>query len=532
MRVVLVALLTISLLTVFNTWDAYAQQNRGFVNAYTWPEVPLPNATIDIYAVVENANSVDVQICINDLCLLPKSMTNIGNNTYFYRYVPGEENNPPTNHGDVFYYHILVDGNEVFVGNTTVMINKIPKIENFTIYPKYPKLGNNLTVSFYVSDDFGVHNISVVIKNPAGENEFPLISENNGNYFFNYTPLYEGNHIVKITAYDNSNQSNTSIFRFFAYPEIGEDKNPPKVLDIYGIAKNENMILTVYVYDESGVMEVKAQVNSSWYVLKETNESVFSAEVPLAKSVRIYARDPYNNTLNSTFNVKIFGIQTNENSEVEEESGEISYILLILLGIIIGLVVFVPVKTYLLVIPISIVAIAASFMYSLHIQSIEAGGNVYNGNTCWSCLALQPKGGTEDFLVNYPDGSEVNHPQWIIDLVEDKPLLIYVHQVPCTGCEIQWEDMAKAGIVTEDGKVGYRYKGKINLVILDATIGSETRNKALEVLQIYSLGPPGTPTTVVLTKHEGKIYWFSKSGVVESDELIRILDKAIELYGG
>jgi len=528
-RVVLVALLTISLLTVFVSFDAYAQQNREFVNAYIWPEVPLPNTTIEIYAVVDSANSVEVQICINDICLLPKSMTNMGNNTYFYRYIPGEGNNPPTNDGDVFYYHIIVDGNEVFVGNSTIIMNEKPKIENFIVNPKYPKLGNNITVSFDVSDDFGVHNISVVIENPAGENDFPYISENNGNYFFNYTPLYEGNHLVKIIAYDNSNQSNTSIFRFFVYPEIGEDANPPKVLDIYAVAKNKKMTLTVYIYDESGVMEAKVQVNSSWYVLEETNESIFSAEVPLAKSVRIYARDPYNNTLNSTFKVKVFGIQT---AKMNKEEGGVSYILLILLGLIIGLTVFVPVKSYILVIPIAVAAIVASFIYSLHIYSIEAGGNVYNGNTCWSCLALQPKSGTEDFLVNYPNGSIVHHPQWVLSLVAEKPLLIYVHQVPCTGCEIQWENMVKAGIVTEDGSIGDKYKGKINLVILDATIGSETRNKALEVLRIYSLGPPGTPTIVVLTKHQGKIYWFSKSGVVESNELIKILDKAIELYGG
>ena len=517
--VLIVASLTFSMTT----------EGADFVKAYAWPEVPLPNATIDVYAVVDGASSVQVQMCINDLCLLPQDMDNIGNNTYHYKFQPGIANTPPTSDGDIVYYHILVDGNEVFVGNVTVRTNNPPTFLGHYINPVTPKLGDNITVGITITDDFGVHKVNASVKDPSGNVEWRNISQDNDTYYFIYKPFYEGSYFVCFTAWDNSNQSNSSSFRFYVYPKMANDTKPPEVSDIYGVVSGDEMNLTVYIYDESGVMEAKVKVNGKWYSLEEEKPGVFMAKVPKNDTVIIYARDPYNNTLNATFAVKLFGA---EEKKIRGGEGGISYILLVLLGLIIGLTVFVPVKSYFLVIPIAIIAVTASFIYSLHIAALEAGGNVYNGNTCWSCLALQPSGGVKGFIVNYPNGTPVNHPSWILDLLKQKPGFIYVHQVPCTGCEIQWKDMVKNGIITEDGKLGDKYRGKIEFVVLDATLGSDTRDKALEVLRIYSLGPPGTPTTVVLTKHSGKIYWFSKGGVVTSDELIKVLNKAIELYGG
>ena len=499
---------------------------RSINSVTVWPEVPLPNQSVGFKVVASNVSYVKIQICVNDMCFMPVNMNSTGNDTYVYTFVPGTGNYPATYDGDVIEYHILTD-NEEYDGNLTVRENNPPQIGDVVIDNKYPHLGDNITVGVNIADDFGVHNATCYLKTNNLVEKYNM-SENGTFYYITTKLLYEGSYFVKIITYDNSNQSNFTTGRFYVYPQNPTDTSPPEIVDAYGIQNGTSMMLKVYIEDESGVVEARAFVIDHWYPLKEVKEGLFEAITNVSSNITIYAKDPYNNTTNTTLHIKIY----NKNKVVMKNgSGEIDPLLLIALGALIGLLVFVPVKSHFFVILIAIFAVSISLGNSMHIISVNAGGNIYNGNTCWSCLGLQPHSNPNGWLVNYPNGSNVPHPDWVKNMLMDKPLLIYVHQVPCTGCEIQWKDMIKNGIIDENGNLTWEYRGKINFIVLDATYGSPTRTKAMNILRIYSIGLEGTPTTVILTKKNGKIYWYSKSGIMYSQELKKFLGEAIELYG-
>lgn len=58
--------------------------------------------------------------------------------------------------------------------------------------------------------------------------------------------------------------------------------------------------------------------------------------------------------------------------------------------------------------------------------------------------------GPDDWWTAYPDqhpgaGSEVDHPSWVLDLLEDGPILILDHSTNCEAC-IKQEDAANAAL--------------------------------------------------------------------------------------
>lgn len=511
------------------------QQNNSLQVTVSWePEVPLPNATIKFTANCENVTMLKIQFCLNGLCGLPVEMQKQDNNTFEYVFVPGN-GNPPTSDGDNLSFEILLGSDVLYSNWIIIRENAKPVIQNIWFEPEHPKLGENLTIYANVSDDYGVKNVEC---NISHENWFGTLelTEQGGNFSANFMPLYSGQHLITIFAIDNSNQITSKTSAVFVFPPEQTDNVSPQLVDAFSVRTNEStMTLKVYLTDNSGIAEAGVFINQTFYPLERTSQGFFTAEVPLSETVQIYARDPYNNTLNITHHLKVY---SESNLPDQNQPSSVNGMVLgmtLFIGILAGVAIALFIKNLkglnLLILFLLVFAIVLAAQQGLVEKSVDAGGNIYNGNTCWSCLALQPKSLTVSWLEIYPNGSVVNHPNWILDLLaEGKPLLIYVHQVPCTGCEIQWRDMVSHGIITQDGKISGKFEGKVLFKVLDVTMGSETRNQGMEVLRIYTLGSAlGTPTTVCLVKTGDKVLWWSKAGVVYSQELNTVLDEAIHM---
>ncbi len=513
--------------------------------AYAWPEVPLPNGTVAIFTNIPNGTNVMVQMCVNTMCFIPQKMTLIGNDTFKYVFVPGENNYPFTKDGDEIDYHILLNGISVFNGTVFVRKNNPPQFSDIFLNKTTVHIDDELNLSVNVTDDYGVYNVSCYITSPGGFEIHRMrevnTSDSNGTYYTNLSIKFQGNYFIKIMAFDNSNQSNFITTSFFVYPPEQKDKSPPRLIDAYGLLNFTNLTIKVYLQDESGVEYAKIKINSTWYPLIQVEPGVFEIELSNVTHINvnkifIYAEDPYNNTLNESFTLKIYNITSPPNVPPHEKSeGYGGYLAaaLIALGLLMGVIVtlFVKNRKWLFILLITIFALAVSFINSYPMMARDAGGNIFNGNTCWSCLGLQPHNELKGWLVNYPNGTPVHHPQWVLNLLQSKPVFIYVHQVPCTGCEIQWKDMISHGIITQDGKLTQKYAGKIDFIVLDVTYNSPTRERGMKILTMYSLGHIGTPTTIILTKKGTTIYWYSKGGVVYHQELQKVLDEAIKMYG-
>ncbi len=543
-------LILISIITI-SSWSAQSaygmEDNPSPIKSiYVWPQIPVPNGTVDFTVVAPNQTQMMIQICINTMCFIPQLMNYHGNGTFTYHLVPRTGRYPPTKNGDKIFYHILIGGKEVANGNITVKKNNPPEIHDIFLNSKHVNVGNTVEIMANVTDDYEVHNVTCYITTPDGEeNKYPMTPQNNNSsnntYFTSIKISEEGNYFIKIVAYDNSNQTTIRTSSFFVYPPKPVDKTPPKVIDAYGLLNGTKLIITVYLQDNSGISLAKIEFNSTWYKLTEISPGVFEIvfhNITPPHKIKVYVKDPYNNTFNKTIVLKTYDItppSTNTSNPANENPNNLGvpWVFLIL-GILIGILIILPLKNkkliFSFILIISIASLIISIAYSYPLIARDAGGNIFNGNTCWSCLGLQPNSAPKGWLINYPNGTPVKHPGWILNMLKSKPVFIFVHQVPCTGCEIQWKDMIKAGIITKDGHLTLKYQGKINFVVLDVTYNSPTREKGMEILKTYSLGQIGTPTTIILTKHGNTIYWFSKSGIVYHSKLEELLNKAIEMY--
>jgi len=515
---------------------------------YVWPQVPLPNATVLIHAYAPNVSDMRIQICVSTMCFIPQQMKSLGNGSFEYLFVPGQGHYPPTKNGDEIDYHLLINGTAVFNGTLFVRNNAPPRLGNITLNRTKVHIGDILKISVNATDDYGIHNVTCYVSSPNGVKELNMKNMNNGStngtYYASFKIDTQGNYFVKVVAFDNSNQSSFVTTNFFVYPPEHKDKTPPRLLDAYGILNGTTLTIKAYLQDESGISSAKIEVNSTWYALIQIEPGVFQVVLQNvskenARDVKIFAEDPYNNTLNESLTLQIYNItppvkHTTSSQPQNEGMGTGLGIALLALGLLFGVIItlFVKNRKWLFILIIVIFSLGVSIANSYPSISRDAGGNIFNGNTCWSCLGLQPHSAPKGWLVNYPNGTPVHHPKWILDMLKSHPVLIYIHQVPCTGCEIQWKDMISSGIITPDGKLTQKYRGKIDFIVLDITYNSPTRDKGMEAMHIYSLGSMGTPTTILLTKKGHTIYWYSKTGVVYHQELEKLMKEAIDMYGG
>jgi hypothetical protein len=140
--------------------------------------------------------------------------------------------------------------------------------------------------------------------------------------------------------------------------------------------------------------------------------------------------------------------------------------------------------------------------------------------------------GPDDWWTVYPDqhpnaGSEVDHPQWILDELEEKPVLILDHSTgKCKAC-IDQESYVDA--VLEDYGDDVTYENLISG-------GSDTR--ADELFDIYDPngGKPYIPLTVILTLVEDSdgnvvVGWHSMEDPAGGEEMVRsYIEDAIDYH--
>jgi len=129
----------------------------------------------------------------------------------------------------------------------------------------------------------------------------------------------------------------------------------------------------------------------------------------------------------------------------------------------------------------------------------------------------------------YPDqssgaGGEVNHPEWVLDALKNKPVVIYAHK-GCDYCTPQTEAMTKI-----DNEIGDEFT-YFNI----SAEGSDSRSE--EALRAYD--PNGgvmyVPLTVIVTlapNSEGKVVpvWHSTDVVTGYDWIRKYIEDASAYY--
>ncbi len=164
---------------------------------------------------------------------------------------------------------------------------------------------------------------------------------------------------------------------------------------------------------------------------------------------------------------------------------------------------------------VCIVSIIAFFILATGFIAQGAQYSVGSGNDSW--------------WTSYPDqssgkGEAVNHPAWVLDALESKPVVIYAHK-GCDYCQPQTDAMAK--IVDEMGN-------KFTYFNISAE-GSDVRSE--EALRAYD--PNGgvmyVPLTVIVTlapNSEGKVVpvWHSTDEVTGEVWIRNYIEDAISYY--
>ena len=139
--------------------------------------------------------------------------------------------------------------------------------------------------------------------------------------------------------------------------------------------------------------------------------------------------------------------------------------------------------------------------------------------------------GDNDWWAAYPDqnensGSNVDHPSWVEDALEEKPVLILVHSNDCKPCLVQIPRINNA--VESYGS---------NLSYYDILAEGSGFQKAIAVLDIYNPlgGAQYVPTTIFLTLIEGpdgkvEVAWHSQTDIMSEDEINSYAEDAIYYY--
>lgn len=142
--------------------------------------------------------------------------------------------------------------------------------------------------------------------------------------------------------------------------------------------------------------------------------------------------------------------------------------------------------------------------------------------------------GDDDWWIAYPDqhpnaGTEVNHPEWILDAVKDEPIILLIHMTNCPACEIQEENINTV-LDDMDDDIGYH------------EMLTENYDDIYDLLDIYDpSGRPIThsryevPATVFFTlvpDAEGNVHvgWYSYTNYRSEDHIRAYAEDAIDYY--
>ena len=167
-------------------------------------------------------------------------------------------------------------------------------------------------------------------------------------------------------------------------------------------------------------------------------------------------------------------------------------------------------------------ALAASAL----IAGILIGGYAYNEQissvTCLACLGIDP---VSDLDFRFETASGDSHPDWVLEPLKEKVVLIDFTQekgTGCTGCD----KMHPIMIELEDD-----YEDNVEFIVVYMFQNNEREGD----YSIYKDGKIGVPTFIIITLNQdddGKIkpYWGEVSGVIPKSEMEGYLDDALALH--
>jgi len=138
--------------------------------------------------------------------------------------------------------------------------------------------------------------------------------------------------------------------------------------------------------------------------------------------------------------------------------------------------------------------------------------------------------GSDDWWINYPNqstevGAAVEHPAWVLEALQEKPVLILDHSSDCVSCKVQIANLEKALNLLGD-----------EVVYFDM-LADGGDQKAFEVFESYS--PTGeayyVPTTVFVTLIKGpdgqvSVAWHSEEDAMGEEEIMAYMRDSIYYY--
>ncbi|MDD2835784.1 MAG: thioredoxin family protein [Methanothrix sp.] len=132
--------------------------------------------------------------------------------------------------------------------------------------------------------------------------------------------------------------------------------------------------------------------------------------------------------------------------------------------------------------------------------------------------------GDDDWWMTYPDqnensGKAVEHLDWIVKALKEKPVLILIHSSNCVPCLTQTPRI-KAAANSFSGDLDY----------YDILGEGDSLQEAIDILDVYDpygMGKPVVPTTIFITLAKGPD---GKVGVVWRSEIDAMSEGRIDAY--
>jgi len=140
--------------------------------------------------------------------------------------------------------------------------------------------------------------------------------------------------------------------------------------------------------------------------------------------------------------------------------------------------------------------------------------------------------GDDDWWTTYPDqnensGSAVNHPDWVLDALKKKPVLILIHSSNCKPCLTQTPRIKNA---VERFSEDLKY---------DDVLGEgSSLQQAIDILNVYDpegAGKPVVPTTIFITLAKGPdgtvdVVWRSEINFMSQERIDAYVKDSIYYY--
>jgi thiol-disulfide isomerase/thioredoxin len=132
--------------------------------------------------------------------------------------------------------------------------------------------------------------------------------------------------------------------------------------------------------------------------------------------------------------------------------------------------------------------------------------------------------GDDNWWIKYPDqnensGKEVQHPDWMLDALKEKPVLILIHSSTCVPCLAQVPRI-NAAVEKYSDDLDYH----------DVLGEGASLQEAIDILDVYDpfgMGKPVVPTTIFATLAKGPD---GKVGVAWRSEVDAMSEERIDSY--